>query len=72
MNLEHENTARRLRDEPVFALRQWRCRLGIHTWYPWSQPNKQGVHSFVEQYRTCGFCGKAERRKVDFVNERKK
>ena len=66
MNVEHENTARRLRDEPLFATRQWWCRLGVHTWLLWNKPVKtrRGAYDYVEQYRECGCCGKAERRQL--------
>lgn len=66
MNLEHENTARRLKDEPLFATRQWRCRLGLHTWFFWGDlvNTKRSVYTFVEQYRKCGCCGKIERRQL--------
>jgi hypothetical protein len=72
MNIDQENTARRLKDEPLFATRQWWCRLGIHIWHQWSQPTKAGIHSFDVQYRTCGFCGRAELRKVGFNGKSKK
>lgn len=66
MNVEHENTARALRDEPLFATRQWWCRLGIHTWMKWNDPVKttRGVYTFIEQYRQCGCCGKAQRKEL--------
>lgn len=64
MNINHENTARALKEQPLFATRQWMCRLGIHTWLMWSKPavNKRGAWSYVEQYRSCGCCGKHERK----------
>lgn len=64
MNIQHENTARALRDEPLFATNQWLCAFGIHTWLKWSKPalNKRGAWAFVEQYRTCGCCGKYQRK----------
>lgn len=64
MNINLENVARALREQPLFATNQWRCRFGIHTWLMWSKPviNKRGAWTFVEQYRTCGCCGKSERK----------
>lgn len=66
MNIEHENTARALKDLPLFATRQWMCRLGIHTWLHWSEPVKtrRGAYDYVEQYRKCGCCGYASRRQL--------
>ena len=64
MNIEHENTVRALADKELFATRQWWCAFGIHTWLKWSKPYQStlGVYTFVEQYRTCGCCGKAQRK----------
>jgi hypothetical protein len=64
MNIAEENTARALKDQPLFATRQWWCKLGIHTWLMWATPeiNKRGAYTFVEQYRSCGCCGKFERK----------
>jgi len=66
MNVEVENTARALRDQPLFATRQWYCRFGIHTWLQWLDPVKQrrGSYDYIEQFRKCGCCGKAERRQL--------
>jgi len=66
MNLEHENTARKLKDEPLFATRQWRCRFGIHTWLLWDDTieTRRSAYTFVEQYRKCGCCGKVQRRQL--------
>lgn len=63
MNIEKENTFRALKDAPLLARHQWRCRLRLHSWLPWEDPKKMrhGAYDYVEQYRTCGFCGKAER-----------
>lgn len=64
MNIDHENTARALKDQPLFATKQWWCRFGVHTWLMWSKPaaNRRGAYVHVEQFRTCGCCGKAERK----------
>ena len=66
MNIAQENIARALREEPLFATRQWSCRLGIHTWLKWGDPHKQrrGAYDYIEQFRTCGCCGKAQRRQL--------
>lgn len=66
MNVEHENTARRLKDEPLFATRQWLCRFGIHTWLHWNNPReaKRGLYVYVEQFRKCGCCSKVGRREI--------
>lgn len=64
MNVEKENTFRALKDLPALATHQWWCRLGIHSWLPWQDPvkNRRGAYDFVEQFRVCGHCNKAERR----------
>lgn len=66
MNLDQENTARRLKDEPLFATRQWRCRFGIHTWLQWESPieTKRGIYEYVEQHRRCGCCGILNRKQI--------
>jgi hypothetical protein len=66
MNIAQENTARALKEEPLFATRQWYCRFGIHTWLQWRDPVKvrRGAYDYVEQYRKCGCCGHAERRQL--------
>jgi hypothetical protein len=66
MNIKHENTKRALKDEPLYATRQWLCRLRIHTWLMWDTPlkSRRGVYDYVEQYRQCGCCGKVERREI--------
>ena len=64
MSVSKENTFRALKDQPLLATHQWWCRFGIHGWLPWQAPAKQrrGVYDYIEQYRACGRCGKAERR----------
>ncbi len=64
MNIDHENTARALKDQPLFATNQWLCAFGIHTWLQWGKVamNRRGSYSMVEQYRSCGCCGKTQRR----------
>jgi len=66
MNAEKENTFRALKDLPLLATHQWWCRLGIHAWLPWKDPvkNRRGAYDFVEQFRMCGHCNKAERRQM--------
>jgi hypothetical protein len=66
MNIYQENIARALRDEPLFAVRQWWCRFGIHTWLLWAKPveNARGGFAFFEQYRECGCCGRIQRREL--------
>jgi len=66
MNIAQENTARALKDQPLFATRQWWCRFGIHTWLKWGEPYKQrrGAYDFIEQFRACGCCGQAQRRQL--------
>lgn len=63
MNVDKENTFRVLKEEPLLARKQWHCRVGLHTWLPWNEPqkNRHGAYDYVEQYRKCGFCGKADR-----------
>lgn len=64
MNVEKENTMRALQDKPLLARKQWWCACSIHTWMPWKTPvvNKRGAWTFVEQFRSCGYCGKTQRR----------
>jgi hypothetical protein len=64
MSPEKENTFRTLRDEPLLATKQWWCRFGIHKWQIWAQPVKtrRGAYDYLEQYRRCNCCGKADRR----------
>ncbi len=66
MNAEKENTFRALKDQPLLATHQWWCRLGIHSWLPWQDPvkNQRGGYNFIEQFRVCGHCNKAERRQM--------
>ena len=66
MNAEKENTFRALKDQPLLATNQWWCRLGIHSWLPWKDPvkNRRGAYDYVEQFRVCGHCNKAERRQM--------
>lgn len=64
MSVDKENTFRALADKPLLAKSQWWCAFGIHSWLPWKDPvlNKRGTWSFIEQFRRCGYCNKAERR----------
>ena len=64
MNIEKENTMRALQEKPLLAKKQWWCACSIHTWMPWKAPvvNKRGTWTFVEQFRSCGFCGQTQRR----------
>ena len=64
MSTEKENTFRALSDQPLLATHQSSCRLGIHAWYTWKDPviNRRGVYNYIEQFRSCGHCGRAQRR----------
>jgi hypothetical protein len=64
MNVEKENTFRALSAKPLLATHQWWCRIGIHGWLPWRDPvkNRRGIFDYIEQYRVCGHCGRAQRR----------
>ena len=64
LDVEKENTLRALKDQPLFATHQWRCRLGIHTWLKWREPqvSRRSTWTYIEQLRECGCCGKFERR----------
>lgn len=66
MNVAKENTFRALKDQELLATHQWWCRFGIHAWHQWKEPVKtrRGAYDFIEQYRVCGHCGKAERRQM--------
>lgn len=66
MNVDKENTFRALKDQDLFATRQWWCRFGIHTWLKWGPPikNRRGAYDYVEQFRECGCCGHVERRQL--------
>lgn len=63
MNVDKENTVRALREEPLFARRQWQCKFGFHTWLKWGSPRstRRGAWEYLEQYRECGCCGLVQR-----------
>lgn len=63
MDIEKENLVRALGDKPLFARNQWQCAFGIHTWLPWKEPvTRRGAWQYLEQYRYCGCCNKAQRK----------
>ena len=64
MSIEHDNVFRALGDQPMFAVKQWWCAVGIHTWLPWKDPTKtrRGAYDYIEQFRVCGHCNKAQRK----------
>jgi len=66
MSVDKENTFRTLADKPLLAKKQWHCACGIHTWLPWNDPrvNKRGSWTYVEQFRSCGYCNKVQRREI--------
>jgi hypothetical protein len=69
MNVEQENTMRALKDQELLATNQWWCKFGIHTWEKYKAPvkNRRGVYDYIEQYRTCACCGRADRRQLDKI-----
>ena len=64
MSVAKENTFRALADRPLLAKKQWLCAFGIHTWMPWIDPvkNRRGAYDYIEQFRACGYCNKAQRK----------
>lgn len=65
---EKENTFRILKDEVPLMKSFW-CRLGIHNWTMWGEP-QSGVYTTaiamnkrraLFQYRHCGNCNKVDR-----------
>ena len=64
MNIDKENLVRALGDKSLFARNQWQCAFGIHTWLPWKDPvtTRRVSWQYLEQYRHCGCCNKAQRR----------
>ena len=60
MNIEYENTARRLRGELPIAQNIW-CRFGIHRWTVWSRPyQKTGDQQIQRQNRSCVHCNRTQ------------
>lgn len=64
MSPEKENTFRILKELPLLATHQWLCAIGLHSWMPWRDPvkNRRGAYDYVEQFRACGHCNKAQRK----------
>ena len=64
MAVETENIFRALGDKPLLAEKQWRCKVGIHSWLPWTDPTsaKRGLDIYLEQFRSCGHCNKSQRK----------
>lgn len=40
----------------------WRCRLGLHEWTPWSRPFQKRYHSLWFQRSVCPHCEKIKER----------
>lgn len=66
MNIEKENTMRALNGKPLFAQKQWRCALYMHTWLPWKDPilSRKGFYEYTEQYKSCGYCNYTQHRVI--------
>lgn len=66
MNIDKENTMRALNSKPLFAQKQWRCALHIHTWLPWGDEvyARRGPYDYIEQYRSCGYCNLIQRKVI--------
>ena len=66
MSIDKENTMRALSEKPLLARHQWKCACGLHTWLPWKDPvvNKRGAWIYVEQFRSCGYCNKTQRKVI--------
>lgn len=58
-----ENTFRALKDLPLFVDR-WQCRVGLHRWGKWSEPQKKASDLYFRQNRFCVDCGRANSAKV--------
>ena len=56
MNIQHENTARRLRGDLPIVQSIW-CKLGLHRWTIWTEPfQKNGDVQIHRQTRYCVNC----------------
>ena len=62
MNVDHENTARRLRGELPILQSIW-CQLGLHRWTIWSEPyQKTDDRQIQRQKRSCVHCNRTQER----------
>jgi len=52
-----ENTFRALKDLPLFVDR-WQCRIGLHRWTKWSDPQRKPHETHFRQHRECVDCGR--------------
>ena len=59
-----ENTFRALKGEPLFVDR-WQCRVGLHRWGRWSEPQKKGGDIYFRQHTFCVDCGRVKIAKVN-------
>ena len=61
---DSENTFRALKGEPLFVDR-WQCRVGLHRWGRWSEPQRKNADLHFRQHSMCVDCGRAKVVKVD-------
>lgn len=70
MNVEHENLARALREEPLLVKSRW-CSFGLHTWEQWSKvythKNDRDVRPI--QHRHCAMYNKVEAIRVEIKDK---
>lgn len=59
-----ENTFRALKDQPLFVER-WQCRLGLHRWTKWSDPERKGSHIYYYHHRFCVDCNQYNIQKIN-------
>lgn len=57
---EKENTARALREERLLTTSML-CRVGIHNWTKWGNPQQRSIYAIQDRY--CGKCGIFQQRK---------
>ena len=59
-----ENTFRALKDLPLFVDR-WQCRVGLHRWAKWSEPQRKPHEPYFTQHTMCVDCGRAKLAKIN-------
>lgn len=59
-----ENTFRALKDLPLFVDR-WQCRVGLHRWTKWSEPQRNAHETYFRQHAVCVDCGRARIAKIN-------
>lgn len=50
-----ENTFRALKDQPQFVER-WQCKVGLHRWTRWSDPERKSGQIYFYHHKHCVDC----------------